>query len=385
MEPHQSGAKLISCSGSLALAWILPCWACANDVGSESVPPPAVVISARLHLREGCSLAYSRDGLTLAVGLATEVKLYDPRTNQERVTLAANGKRCFETLAFSPDGRTLATAGPDGAWLWDFVAGDRRQIATKPVYCLKYSADGQYLAMGTHGDSDDAAPCEIRLWDTEARQVGAVFRGIISRVRSMAFAPDGRALAAACREGVFVWDLPIPSPERPTISAGPTGARSRAHDSDYLGTGTGKKSSRSTLGEDGLPWLVVIGASYLGVLFLACGWWRCSLAYRARKECRSLLKSWVEGDGMRLFQGQVCLIPFIYRLTVEDQPGVERRGWAIISGKVATVFADNVATTQEFIPLKVRYLGLWPVARPAPSPKVGASIALWDDWVDRQT
>jgi hypothetical protein len=144
------------------------------------------------------------------------------------------------------------------------------QSGAKLVACS--ASDGQYLAMGTHGDSDDAAPGEIRLWDTEARQVGAVFRGIISRVRSRAFAPDGRTLAAASREGVFVWYVPIPSPKRPTNSADSKGPPSRAHDSD-----------------------------------------------------------------------------------------------------------------QEFILLKVRYLGLWPVARPATSPKVGASIALWDDWVDRQT
>jgi hypothetical protein len=98
--------------------------------------------------------------------------------------------------------------------------------------------------------------------------------------------------------------------------------------------------------------------------------------YSARDEVRSLLKSWVERDGICFLGCRMFLIPVVYHLSVEDQRGIKRRGWALVTGKFAT--------TPEFIPITVRYCLLWPVAGHAKASTTHASIGLWDDWLDRQ-
>ena len=98
--------------------------------------------------------------------------------------------------------------------------------------------------------------------------------------------------------------------------------------------------------------------------------------YGARDEVRSLLKSWVEGDGMSYLGCRMLLIPVVYHLRVEDQRGLERQGWALVTGKFAT--------TPEFIPLSISYCLLSPVSGHTKAPSTHASIALWDDWLDHQ-
>ena len=71
---------------------------------------------------QGCSVAYSPDGLTLAIGLEREVKLYDTRTNRERASLKATEQAYFEKLAFSADGLRLASASYDSVVVWDLAS-----------------------------------------------------------------------------------------------------------------------------------------------------------------------------------------------------------------------------------------------------------------------
>jgi WD40 repeat protein len=145
--------------------------------------------------------------------------------------------------AFSPDGRTLATAGPRSLFLWDVAGGKLRHEVKGCHGRVAFSRDGKYLACG---DSEgirllDAATfaevrrleghdrrvdalffsadgkrllsahgCTLALWDVATgRRLNAAPGHEVSVV-SLAFAPDGRSLASGGDDldgTALVWDL----------------------------------------------------------------------------------------------------------------------------------------------------------------------------------
>lgn len=117
--------------------------------------------------------------------------------------LTGNTER-VNALAFSPDGRTLATGSTDSAVrLWDPVAGAALRTLDSDgssVLSLTFSPDGQLLAVGGEGET-------VRLLRIDDGRFVAALPGALSATR-LAFSKDGRLLLASANDHrIHLWDV----------------------------------------------------------------------------------------------------------------------------------------------------------------------------------
>jgi WD40 repeat protein len=109
----------------------------------------------------GSPQAFSPDGRLLAINVTGHVSVLDPAAGREVVRLG-DESNCATGVAFSPDGRMIATGQGDGAVrLWETATGKQRRCFTghrDSVWRVAFSPDGKRLASG----SDDLT---VLLWD----------------------------------------------------------------------------------------------------------------------------------------------------------------------------------------------------------------------------
>jgi WD40 repeat protein len=161
--------------------------------------------SPRGHAAEVWALAYSPDGRTLASSSDDHTgKLWDLATGRERMTLRGH-ESLVTSIAYAPDGTLLASGSFDHTIrLWDAVSG--RELAvlrghTDKIRCIAISPDGRTLASG----GDDRT---VRLWDVATRRErSAPLTDHTSLVRSVVFTPDGKSLiSGALDKTIRLWD-----------------------------------------------------------------------------------------------------------------------------------------------------------------------------------
>jgi WD40 repeat protein/tetratricopeptide (TPR) repeat protein len=176
-------------------------------------------------------LLFSADGTTLVTVGTTflkgiEIRQWDLKTGRELATVR-EPIRELNAVQVSPDGNTLALGvGSSGKIgdetknygeiiLWDLRARKERTRLKghrSTVWCLAFSPDGKTLASGSFDYT-------AKLWDTATGLELATLEGHRSTVLSVAFSPDGQTLATGSYDQtVKLWAAPGPAVALPPWS-----------------------------------------------------------------------------------------------------------------------------------------------------------------------
>jgi WD40 repeat protein len=178
--------------------------------------PPALVKPVR-------AVAIRPDKAVVAAGRGNQVHLFDAKTGEFLKSLTdpalktPDGKPAkaahlalVDAIAYSPDGKTLATGSFQELVLWDPETGAVRRRITgfaDRVMAIAYSADGKYLATGGGVPTEDG---EVKIFEADTGKLVTDIKGGHSdTVFGVCFSPDGKLLAtAAADKFVKVFEVP---------------------------------------------------------------------------------------------------------------------------------------------------------------------------------
>jgi WD40 repeat protein len=205
---HETWTKLAPIMIVLCIGLVIACGSYkSTPLASEiqkAAPSPGLPESVPQagHSETVTSVAFSPDGKTLASGsLDSRIKLWDVSTGKELRTLI--GHR-VTSVAFSPSGQTLANGNLDNTIeLWDAPTGREGVFPltghSSFVTSVAFSPDRKILASGSYDDT-------VKLWVFSTGKELHTLKGHSGGVNSVAFSPDGKILASGSADDtVKLW------------------------------------------------------------------------------------------------------------------------------------------------------------------------------------
>jgi WD40 repeat protein len=207
---------LDACWGNAVKHWQLPALEKELQKALAGIPlgkitvdlsPPAGAVELdpiRGHKSGLQSVAFSPDGKSLLTSSYDKsVKLWDLAGRSERATLFI-GEECNKAV-FSADGRWIAAGFWDGSVrIWDATSLESRTLMGHRLQVRRvlFSPDSRLVVSG----STDRT---VRICDVSTRNLEKVFEELPRGAMSLAISGDGRLLAAGCGSGeVRAWDFP---------------------------------------------------------------------------------------------------------------------------------------------------------------------------------
>ncbi|MGI9517056.1 MAG: eIF2A-related protein, partial [Pirellulaceae bacterium] len=169
---------------------------------------------------ESYAFAFSPDGKLIAYPSSDRktISLMDIETR--KVIRVFHGIDNARSLAFSPDGRTLAAASwgrigvgnyPGECKLWDVESGKHLRdigVYQNSIVSIAFTPDGKKLVTADGGTLDSKnIPGVVRVWDVTTGQQLHELKGHTKYINSMAVSPDGKRLVTTGRHEVRFWDL----------------------------------------------------------------------------------------------------------------------------------------------------------------------------------
>ena len=172
----------------------------AQDAMQWNLPEDA---KARLGKGSIVDIQYSPDGKFLAVASGIGIWLYDVTVHQEASLITSDTSHVFH-LAFSPDGRILASGNADGnITLYDRITGTQKTLIgrnTEYITCIVFSPNGKILASNNREGT-------IRLWDAITGEEKYILSNDPYNGANLSFTPDGQTLVSISRgDKISLWN-----------------------------------------------------------------------------------------------------------------------------------------------------------------------------------
>ncbi|HEV3446529.1 MAG TPA: WD40 repeat domain-containing protein [Gemmataceae bacterium] len=215
----------------LGVILIMPARSRWQEAQDKANSPPGLILTAQGQVLK---VVFSPDGQRLVSGgglyrprkwVSGEIVVWDPSTGQSVLTFPGDAERVVD-IDLSPDGKRLASAGPDGVKVWDTSTGQQlfrlRMPAHQEPWHVAFDPQGRRLATLslTGRMAHGRGPMAIELWhtpptvaeDRKAPLLSLPFEAGSSdksgwKLPRLTFSPDGKHLACGQDNSVMIWEV----------------------------------------------------------------------------------------------------------------------------------------------------------------------------------